>query len=157
MAGQSASTPRVRPATGLTLVAVALAVIVVTGVIVGVAASRQTATVYQPGTPEATVATYLQKLQAGDMSGAYALTISTANPPLSASRFASMFSGWSQISHRASIVSTRVTGDAATVDVDVTAVENGVFQVSDQTRRVSFSLVMHSGAWLIQDPDYLYP
>ena len=51
----------------------AVAVLLI-GVVIAVAASRQPETTYPPGTPEATVADFVRLIEAGKLDEAYALT-----------------------------------------------------------------------------------
>ncbi len=127
-------------------------VLLVVGVVVAIATTRQPAASYQPGSPEATVAEFVRLIEDGELDEAYELT---AIPGLSRERFQEQFNYRSETSRRVTLVRSDVEGEEATVVVDITTFSSGdTLGGSDYSYRETYRLRRESGRWLITSPEY---
>ena len=131
----------------------AVAVLLI-GVVIAVAASRQPETTYAPGTPEATIANFVRLIEAGKLDEAYALTdIKGLTRERFDEQFDPAFTGDS--SRRVTLVRTNVSGNNATVVVAIsTFSDSDSLDVSEYTNRQTYRLKRENGRWLITGPSY---
>jgi hypothetical protein len=123
--------------------------LVLAGALVAALAIHPPEATYRPGTPEATVATYFRLLQQGKLARASDLTYSIPN-------FEQQFASWSSTPHRVTLVATDVSGDTASVTVDITAASSSPLGPVDFTCRQTLTLLRNgSGTWLISGPEWL--
>jgi hypothetical protein len=124
------------------------------GVVITVAASRQPETTNPSGTPEATVANFVRLIEAGKLDEAYALTdIEGLTPERFDEQFDPAFTGDS--SRRVTVVRTNVKGNNATVVVAIsTFSDSDSLDVSEYTYRQTYRLKRENGQWLITGPSY---
>lgn len=135
----------------LGLIAGALAVLLV-GVVVSIAASRQPESTYPPGSPEATIAEFVRLIEDGQLEEAYELT---SIPGLTQEEFVERFSYQGDASSRVTLVRSDVDGDTATVVVDVSTFSpDGPLDSSDYTYRETYQLRREAGRWVITGPEY---
>jgi hypothetical protein len=133
------------------------------GIIVLVIVTHQSETTYPPNSPQQTIATYLRLLQRGQVDEAYKLTSLTspnedADPsPMSRQDFHAEFDNWSQQSHRVTLLRTNTSGNQSSVTVEVSVFSGDAFGGSDETSRLTFTLVRRHGEWRITGPSSLYP
>ena len=131
--------------------------LLVVGTIVAIAASRQQETTFPPDSPQGTVATYLRLLQNGQVDEAYTLTQFEGVPyPRTREQYHQQFDHWSQTPHRVTLVRSSLTGDRASVVVEISTFSADVFGTSDRTSSQTFTLVNRAGAWRITGPSYIY-
>lgn len=135
----------------LLLVGGAIALLIA-GVAVTLVVSRGPETTYPPDSPEGTVAGFLRLLEDGELDQAYALVSMQTDRE----QFRQQFGGWTERSHRVTLVRSSTDGDSATVVVDISTFSGGAFGASDRTSRHTFTLERRNGAWRITGPEYLY-
>lgn len=138
----------------LALLGGAVALLLV-GVVIAVAASRQPETTYPPGSPEATVADFVRLIEAGKLDEAYALTDIAG---LTRERFDEQFDPAirGDSSRRVTLIRTNVDGDAATVVGAISTLSDpDSLDVSEYTNRQTYRLRRENGRWLITGPSYL--
>jgi len=140
--------------TPILAVIVAIAVLLAAAGVVASNAARQRDTPYPPGSPQATVSSYLHLLQDGRVDRAYALV--SLDMGVTAQDFHQQYDTWGQRSHRVTLVQFDTTSRIASVTVDIATFSAGPFGASDQTRRDTFTLAREDGAWRIMGPEYLY-
>lgn len=129
-------------------------VLLLVGVVVAIAASRQRPAEYPEGSPEATVAMFVRLLEDGELDRAYELT---AIPKLSRDRFVEQFDPEDRPPRRVTLVRSSVDRDRAAVVVDVSTftADGAPLDTSDQTYRQTFRLRREGGGWVITGPEYL--
>ncbi len=135
------------------LLGVAVALLLA-GVVVAIAASRQPEATYSPGTPEAAIADFVRLIEAGKVDEAYALT---AIPGLSRERFREQVDPAyrSESSRRVTLIRSEVKAETATVDVAITTLSHtDALDVSEDTTRQTYRLKRVNGKWLITGPTY---
>jgi hypothetical protein len=137
----------------LALLVGAVAILLV-GVVIAVAASRQSETTYPPGTPEATIADFIRLVEGGKLDEAYVLTdIAGLTRERFNEQFDPAFTGDS--SRRVTLVRTNVNGSTATVVVAIsTFSDSDSLDVSEYTNRQTYRLRLENGRWLITGPSY---
>jgi len=132
----------------------AMAVLLAAAGVVASNAARQPDTSYPPGSPQATVSSYLHLLQDGQVDRAYALV--SPDMGVTAQDFHQQYDTWGQRSHRVTLVQFNTTSQSASVTVDIATFAAGPFGASDQTRRDTFTLAREDGKWRMTGPEYLY-
>ena len=114
------------------------------------------------------VADYLRLLQNGQVDEAYALTAFEPAPipapygppylaPTTREGFHQAFDAWSQTPHQVVLLRSSVTGDRASVTVEVATFSPDVLGGGDRRSQQTFTLVRQNGAWRITGPSYLSP
>ena len=150
----------------LVVLIAAVVTLLVAGSIVAVVATRQPAVTYPPGSPEATAATYLRLLQNGQVDEAYALTAFPPGPspygsptdyPMTRERFHAQFDQWSETPHQVVLLRSTVTGDHASVTVEITAFRPDLLGGNDQRAQQTLTLVRQDGVWRVTGPAFLVP
>jgi len=145
-----------------------VAVLLLAGVAVAVIVSRQPAATFPPDSPQAAVADYLRLLQNGQVDEAYALTAFEPAPipapygppylaPTTREGFHQAFDAWSQTPHQVVLLRSSVTGDRASVTVEIATFSPDVLGGGDRRSQQTFTLIRQDGAWRITGPSYLYP
>ena len=135
--------------------------LLIVGMLISLVMARQPAATYAVDSPPGAVAAYLRLLEEGQVDRAYAMVSASAmtNGPygsaMTLSDYHRQFDNWSQRSHRATLVRSQVTATTASVVVDIATFSGGAFGGSDNTQRVTFTLVQAKGRWLISGPQYL--
>jgi len=129
-------------------------VLLLAGVVVAIAASRQPEKTYPPGTPEAVVADFIRLVEAGKLDEAYELM---AIPGLSRERFDEQVDPAyrNESSRRVTLIGSDVNGGNATVDVAISTLSyTDALDVSEYTNRQTYHLRRENGRWLITGPRY---
>jgi hypothetical protein len=139
-----------------------VALLVLVGVALTTIAARRPEASFAPDSPEGTVATYLRLLEQGQVDEAYAMTAleesrSFPEPRMTREQFHRQFDRWSATPRRVTLLRTTMTGDVASVTVDIATFAPGPFGVDDRSAQQTFTLVRREGRWLITGPAYLYP
>ena len=130
--------------------------ILVLGIVVATLVVRQPEATFPPNSPEGTVAAYLRLLQDGRVDEAYDLTAFDDSPMvMTRSRFHEQYDRWSARPHRVTLVRSSVRGNDATVVVDVTAFNSGLFNSSDTGTTTTVTLRRTGDAWRVTGPTYL--
>ncbi len=132
--------------------------LLVVGMVVALIAARQPEASFPPNTPEATVTTYLRLLQNGQVDEAFAMTALEAGPPffenMTRERFHERFDAWSQSPHRVTLLRSSVSGDKASVTVEISTFRPDLFPAADRTAQQTFTLTQREGSWVITGPAF---
>lgn len=145
------SRPRLDPevrrigAVALVVVAVAVAAVVATATLGG-----RTAT-YAPGTPEAVFQDYLQRLEAGDLDGAYGSFSAGVRSRLPLASFEQQVDQADGPSVRVQIDRAEITGDIARLRLTIDRWWAGGLQSSRWREERTIRLVREAGAWRIDE------
>ncbi len=134
------------------VIAAMIVLLTVAGVVASNAA-RQQDTSYPPGSPQATVSSYLHLLQDGQVDRAYALVSPDMWVP--AQVFHQQYDTWGQRSHRVTLVQFNTASQSASVTVDIATFSAGPWGASDQTQRATFTLARERGKWRMTGPEYM--
>ncbi len=125
------------------VLAVVVGVVAVLVVVAAVAAATRTPPLADPATPEGTVQLFVTAVLDGDDRAAVAILDPTlgCSVPLPQR-------GLSGTRVTFAVAGTRVFGDRASVDIDVTEYRSGG-PFDSSSHRESYQLVAHDGGWLI--------
>jgi hypothetical protein len=129
----------------------AVGLLLVIGVVTALWMSRSHTTSYPAGSAPGTVQRYLRLLQNHQVSQAYAMIITDE----SLQAFHMEYDNWGNTSHQATLVGSRVSGDQATVAVEISSFDAGPLETSNSSQRVTFTLTRQGKGWVIDDPPYL--
>ncbi len=141
----------------LLILAAGTALLLLCGTVVGLAAGHQSPPAYPRNSPQAAVATYLRLLQNGQVDAAFQMTdFGGWGTTMSLDNFHQQYDTWSQRAHRVTLVQSQLTGDTASITVDISTFSGGAFGASDQTSRQTFTLERLSKGWLITGPEYIW-
>lgn len=128
------------------ILAIVVGTMVVLAAVVVVLSARRSTAQLEPGSPEATVQTYLTAVTAGDYA-----TAAHQLDPAGACDVDDLDRTGRPGSARAYLVGSRVEGDSADVTVEVTVPEGGggPFDTTDYSETHLFRLTRSSGDWLL--------
>ena len=140
------------PGRSLWVLIAGVGLLLAAGIAVAVLVSRHdTAVHYPPNSPQGTVQRYLGLLQSGQVDRAYDMI----NTDRSRSEYDTEYGNWGDRSHRVTLLSSQVTGNSATVKVDISTFDAGPFGSSSNSDRETFALSRQGHRWLINSPEYL--
>lgn len=135
--------------------------LLVAGVAVTLAVTHRAETTYPAGSPPATVAAYLRLLQDGKVDQAARLTDFPIDAfpggPMTRETFHQAFDGWSQRSHRVTLLRVDKRGTQASVRVEISSFSATPLGSSQDTSDQTFTLVHRHAGWRITGPPYLNP
>ncbi len=153
------SRPHWRGVGALTLLLAGACVLLLAGLLVALLAARQPQASFAPGSPEAAVTSYLGLLQNGQVDEAFGMAALETGPPfheaVTREQFHERFDAWSQSPHRVTLLRSSVSGDNASVTVEISTFRPDLFPAADRTVQQTFTLSRRDGAWTITGPTYM--
>ena len=131
--------------------------LVAVAVVIVLLADRQAPQTFAPGSPEATIQTYMKAWDKGDLEAAYAQFTTAARSQMSLERFEAASSRWRASRHGDTtelvlIERSEIDGSRATVFVIVETSYGGGLENNTYRTEREVQLSLEDGAWRITDP-----